>query len=275
MIVENHPDIDHYLRDWQLSRPQLIARTATSHVLTVCRAGGSTPDAVLKVFTPVGIADEAHASTALEIFSGRGAARLYLHDEGAQLLEYLPGPDLIPMVTAGRDEDAASIIADVILALHMGQNTAGSTLPTLRDRFASLFARAADFPAAATQAEALLASGSGQTILHGDIHHQNILRTSADWKAIDPKGLCGERTYDAVNVLCNPAILPGLVTDSDRFHRIAKILATKLSLDLTRLLAFAWVHACLSACWSLEDGTDPSLALQVSEIARTANVASQ
>lgn len=42
-------------------------------------------------------------------------------------------------------------------------------------------------------------------VLHGDIHHGNVLDGGErGWRAIDPKGLLGERTFDFVNILLAP-----------------------------------------------------------------------
>lgn len=51
----------------------------------------------------------------------------------------------------------------------------------------------------------LLNSMQSQVVLHGDIHHGNILDFGAHgWLAIDPKGLLGERGFDFANIFCNP-----------------------------------------------------------------------
>ena len=42
-------------------------------------------------------------------------------------------------------------------------------------------------------------------VLHGDIHHDNILDFGKrGWLAIDPKRLQGERGFDYANLFCNP-----------------------------------------------------------------------
>ena len=63
-------------------------------------------------------------------------------------------------------------------------------------------------------AQALLADPRDVVVLHGDIHHGNVLDGGErGWLAIDPKGLLGERTFDFVNILRNPdaaaALAPG------------------------------------------------------------------
>lgn len=81
-----------------------------------------------------------------------------------------------------------------------------------------------------------------------------------------PKGLYGERTYDVANVFYNPVDTPSLVANESRILSTAEILAKELDLDFKRLLAFAFVHGCLSASWSIEDDQDPSFALSVAQI---------
>lgn len=125
------------------------------------------------------------------------------------------------------------------------------------------------YPVAAELTERLLADAGDQRVLHGDLHHENILFSEPrGWLAIDPKGIFGDRTYDAANVLFNPIDSPELVANEARFLETARILAQRLDLDFRRLLAFAFAHGCLSASWSIEDGQDPELALRVARIAQ-------
>ncbi|MBN1200545.1 MAG: phosphotransferase [Anaerolineae bacterium] len=264
-------NLDHYLRAWNLSDPQPLAKTATSHVYTV-RAGEST--AVLKLLTPVGESDEKSGAVALRCFDGQGAVRLLRSDRQAHLLEYVAGTNLVPMVRRGQDEQATIIIAGVLYQLHGAYTGAPPDgLRTLKRWFRSLFRKAEQDPRsiygrAAPLAEALLAHPREERVLHGDIHHENIrYQAHRGWLAFDPKGLYGERTYDAANALCNPVAMPNLVQNEARLLRNADILARHLDIELSRLLAFVFAYACLSASWSLEDGGSPYLALRVAEIA--------
>jgi len=51
----------------------------------------------------------------------------------------------------------------------------------------------------------LLADQHDVGVLHGDIHHGNILDFGPrGWLTIDPKGLIGERDFDYANLFCNP-----------------------------------------------------------------------
>jgi streptomycin 6-kinase len=259
-----------YLLQWGLTDPQLLADTATSVVYKVRRDGR---DAVLKILNRTGTLDEAGGAVALRYFDGVGAVRLLDHDAGAQLLEYAGGADLVSLVTAGHDAWATDIIVDVLNRLHQPRpDRPIAGLTPLAHRFASLFRHATTsedplFKRAAAIAERLLGSQTFQCVLHGDIHQENIRHAGErGWLAIDPKGLYGERTFDAVNVLLNPR-RPHIVLNEARFARTVRILADGMQIDTARLLEFAFAFACLSAAWSIEDGQDPSSALAIARIA--------
>jgi streptomycin 6-kinase len=258
--------LDHYLRTWSLTDPEPLAQTPTSHVYTVTYQGQR---AVLKVLTPVGVCDEKGGAVALAHWNGRGAVRLLREDAQAHLLEYLPGEDLAALVGRGEDDRATTITGEVLNRLHLAPGKLPA-LTTLNQRFRSLFRRAesdAAYARAARLAHTLLADPHNVHVLHGDMHHENIRwHPERGWLAFDPKGLVGERTYDAANTLCNPMTLPGMVLDGDRLIRQATLLADALHVDRLRLLVFTYAHAHLSASWSLEDGGDPVLALGVAAI---------
>lgn len=264
--------LGHYLSIWQLTEPHLIARTPTSHVYAVNQAGVTV---VLKVLTPIGIADEGGGAAALVHFGGRGAVRLLRHDAGAHLLEYAPGNDLVAMVAAGDDDQATRTLAQVLNALHQPDSPPPPGLTSLRRRFASLFKRATlDEQAgqdslmvrAAAVAQRLLAQPREVCVLHGDMHHANVRhKPGRGWLAIDPKGLVGERIFDAANILCNPD-MPDFILNEARLLRRVAILSAELGIEAERLLAYTYAYAALSACWSFEDGDDPAIALGIARL---------
>jgi streptomycin 6-kinase len=253
--------LNHYLAIWNLSHPELLAETPTSHVYTVMTDGTRV---VLKLLTDTGV-EERSGAAALRHFNGHGAVRLLRSDENAHLLEYAEGQDLIPLVKQGQDERATEIIADVLNELHAAPlDSPPDGLTPLRRWFRSLFKKADDdrangeasvYVRAAPIAQALLSNPGPSYVLHGDIHHENIRHSAArGWLALDPKGLFGERTYDAANTLCNPIGMPERVENEARLLKTAEILSQKLGIERSRILAFAFAYACLSAAWFLEDG---------------------
>ncbi len=112
-----------------------------------------------------------------------------------------------------------------------------------------------------------LSKNSAQPVLlHGDLHHDNILAAEREpWLAIDPKGAIGEPAYEAGALLRNP--MPGIL-HRPALQRIlsrrVQLLAAELGLDEQRLTAWGFYQAVLSAWWSLEDhghGWEPAIAL--------------
>ncbi len=112
----------------------------------------------------------------------------------------------------------------------------------------------------------LLASSGAPMLLHGDLHHENILAAErAPWLAIDPKGLVGEAEYEVGALIRNP--LPRLLALPDATATLARrfdILAETLGFDRQRMIAWSYAQAILSAWWTIEDhshGWEPTIAL--------------
>jgi streptomycin 6-kinase len=254
--------LNYYLSAWNLSNPQLLTQTMTSHIYTVTH---DTETVVLKLLSS-SETEEQRGAAALSYFDGRGAVRLLRYDEGAQLMEYAAGDELVTLVKRGEDENATRIIAQVIKQIHsVPDDTQLDGLLALDSWFRALFNKAAAdrqagiesiYVRSAPLAQRLLADPREVRVLHGDIHHYNIRQSPRGWLAFDPKGLVGERTYDCANTLCNP-VMPELVHNETRLLTNAKILADTLALDLSRVLAFTYAYACLNASqWVLRLGRD-------------------
>jgi streptomycin 6-kinase len=139
---------------------------------------------------------------------------------------------------------------------------APAALELLADRFRPLTGRHHKDPLlerAAAVARSLLSAPRDSAVLHGDLHHENVLDGGPrGWLAIDPKGVLGERSYEAANILCNPSSAGAFVLRLERFRWQAKYFADCLQVDPLRILAFALAHTGLAACWSVMDRTDPA-----------------
>jgi streptomycin 6-kinase len=270
--TETQPDINQYLKDWHLSDAQLLAETNTSYVYK-CRLNEDF--AVLKFLKSLGVVDEKNGAAALVHFGGNGAIRVIEHSDQAFLLEYAAGPDLKSLVQQGNDAQATAIIADTLNQLHKQKSQISTdTFTPLKKWFRSLDTHAqmgvdSFYVQAANIAERLLAHPQDICVLHGDIHHENILYSQRGWLAIDPKGLYGERTYDAANTLFNPFGMDELVLNEARLLKNAEILARSMKINMQRLLQFTFAYSALSASWSLEDNQNPAIALKIGKILTT------
>ena len=215
--------------------------------------------------------EERRGGALMAWWNGDGAAKVLAQHGPALLLERANGPrSLAAMVADGQDDEASRILCEVTTRLHAPRAGPPPELVPLTRWFEALAPAARTHGGLLAQADsaaqALLADPRDIVVLHGDIHHGNVLDGGErGWLAIDPKGLSGERTFDFVNILRNPdaatALAPG------RFSRQAEVLAAAASLERQRLLDWTLAFAGLSAAWHLADGTPADLDLAVADLA--------
>lgn len=92
-------------------------------------------------------------------------------------------------------------------------------------------------------------------MLHGDLHHGNILSAQREpWLAIDPKGVIGEPAYELGAWLRNP--FPQILRWDDpagaTLRRVDQMLGG-LGIAQERILGWATYQAVFSSRWSFED----------------------
>ncbi|WP_426228495.1 aminoglycoside phosphotransferase family protein [Pararhizobium sp. DWP3-4] len=256
---------DHFIQAWALVPDGAPIVTHSSHLLPVLWRG---LPAMLKIAT---VTEETRGGLLIQWWDGEGAAKIYAQEGDAILLERAEGQrSLLTMAMNGEDDVASRIICGTIRTLHRPPAKPYPELMPLDIWFRALDAASSthggSFNTADTAAKALLAEPREVGVLHGDIHHGNILDfEDRGFLAIDPKGLFGERGYDYANLFCNPD-LPR-TKDPARLRRQLPIVAKESGLAPDRLLRWIIAYAGLSAAWFLEYGGDPAPALHVAEIA--------
>jgi streptomycin 6-kinase len=266
---------------WLASLPELLASVAQRHELAlgapfdlsynyVCAATRRDGTPIVLKFCPPN--DEFYTETAaLRHYDVRGCVELLAVDLDARAMimeRILPGQPLHDLVSTN-DDAATHVVAEVMSNLWQPL-PADHNFPTVA-QWAEGLQRLRDANNGGTgplpthlvkRAEAtyreLLASASPAVLLHGDLHHDNILSaTRAPYLAIDPKGLAGEPAYEVGPFFYNPQPdifhYPNL---RQLFARRLAILVERLQIDRERLLACAFAHAVLSAAWSVEDQDD-------------------
>lgn len=240
---------------WSLT-VQLPFELSYNYVAPAVRADGTA--GVLKAGVPN--PELASEMAALKIYAGRGSVRLLESDaeRGVMLLERLrPGT---PLVELGDDERRTRIAAQVMGQLQQPAPT-GHSFPTVHDWAKGLQRLRLRFnggtgplsrrlvETAERLFDELLNSMADPVLLHGDLHHWNIVAAEREpWLALDPKGLVGEAAYEVGALLRNPGPQPTSV----QARRVA-ILAETLGLDRARLAGWGFAQAVLSAWWSIED----------------------
>ena len=182
--------------DWGLA---LGPRIAAGRYSFVAPAG----DAILKV-VPVEDDMVATQPEALRLWDGRGAVRLLRHDplRRAMLLERArPGDD------ASTVDPAAALRAAISVGTRIWRGvTRGETFPWIGDRVPRWLDDAGDHELVSRARERFraLAPRDDDVLLHGDLHHHNIIRRGDQWVAIDPQPITGEREFDVPTLFWNP-----------------------------------------------------------------------
>jgi streptomycin 6-kinase len=254
-----------YLARWGLTPDGGPIATRSSDMLPVRRAG---VPAMLKIARE---AEERRGGLVMSWWGGDGAAHVLAQEGAALLLERATGKgSLVEMAGDGRDDEASRILCAVAARLHAQKGRPAPALIPLPRWFESLEPAAARhggiLSLAAATARELLAKPSEDVVLHGDIHHGNVLDFGPrGWLAIDPKGLVGERYFDFANLFCNPDL--AIATAPGRLARQATVVAEAARLDRRRLLRWILAWAGLSAAWHLEDGEPAEIALSVARLA--------
>lgn len=215
----------------------------------------------------------------LRAYEGRGAIRVLEADEdwGMALLEGAdPGT---PLSAIADDAMATDIFCKVFHRLHLPAPN-GSVYPSMKQHFAAIERyreRFGDGETAAPLPESwvenaeeclvyLINTTEENYLLHGDLHHDNILRQGEEqWVVIDPKGIIGDVHFDTVQYLLNYMDRGG---DCEQvlWGRIA-IMADRLGLDPRRIAMWGMVRGVLEACWTIEGGgTDWHRGIQLTEL---------
>lgn len=257
--------LDDIASNWLITLKPAFQDTSYSYVTPVVRADGS--EAVLKVGVPN---RELQAEIeALKVFNGQGAVRLIDSDPvvGALLLEHVkPGKPLLDLV----DDELATTVAGQVMLRLWGSNVQEGMVPSVEDWFSGLHQLRGHFDGGTgpfpkhliDTAEGLfrdlIKSMAKTTLLHGDLHHWNILSAEREpWLAIDPKGVIGEPAYEIGAWLRNP--FPSIVEQPHLEKIIVRRidqLAEELGLDRKRILGWALAQSVLAAWWSYESGDE-------------------
>ncbi|CAI0853591.1 Aminoglycoside/hydroxyurea antibiotic resistance kinase [Serratia quinivorans] len=257
-----------YMQRWQLQPDGQAFETHSSLLMPVRYQGAA---AMLKIAREQ---EEKFGGLLMCWWQGEGAAQVLAWHQDGILLERAQGRlSLAQMVRDGEDRQATAILCQVVARLHAPRAEPLPELIPLDQWFNSLWpaaqAHGGMLRLSATVAAELLTSPREQTVLHGDIHHDNVLDfAERGWLAIDPKRLYGERAFDYANIFCNPNY--GIATDPDIFLCRVDQVCRLAGLERQRLLQWILAWAGLSAAWFMEDGEAADIDFRVAEQAARA-----
>lgn len=214
--------------------------------------------------------EERRGNLLMVLWNGQVAPRVLHHDENALLMERANGKQsLADMAKNGQDDEASRIMCNVIASLHASKVPQTDLIPLplwfndlkpAANKYGGVLTRSSEI------ADKLLADPLNQTILHGDVHHGNVLDFgNKGWLVIDPKGLKGESYFDYANIFCNPDHDIAIATG--RLYKQLQVISKEANLEPIRLLKWIAAWGGLSAAWSLEDGENSEPAMTVAKLA--------
>lgn len=202
----------------------------------------------------------------------KGVPKVYVSDETrrAFLMEYLePGQPLKTLVQAGADDAATKIICETIRSLQAQQH-AEFNFPHLSGEASALAILKGQWndrllSQAQTWFQELTEDRSQDVVLHGDLHHDNILSSGSGWKAIDPHGYLGDPAAETGAMIRNPLdCFPKNQPLIKVLEQRLRLMSEELPFDPQRIKAWTFCLTVLSAAWTLEGhGRLPALEVEV------------
>lgn len=189
---------------------------------------------------------------ALKCFARCGAVKVLAEDDGLLLLERaVPGTSLKNYFLA-KELESIQIACRVMKKLHQANIPAAHNFPHIKDWLAALD-KDWNIPHRYLQKarklrDQLLQSSGPDVLLHGDLHHDNILQNGETWVVIDPKGVIGSPMNE----------IWAFVMD---IERDIPFIGEYFDFKVQVLFDWYFVHLILAMCWNLEDNINSSLFL--------------
>ena len=255
--LDNLPNlIAEAAKTYGLSNLKLVKILNYNHVLSGFQ--GSRPIILKLGLDRDGLKREAEA---LMAFSRLGVVQVFLVTNALLLLECaVPGVSLKSHFPQN-DDEAIYITANIIKRLHKAPIPRTHTFPNIKDWLQALDQdcniRVSSLKKARQLRDNLLETSTKEVLLHGDLHHDNILQNGNDWVVIDPKGVIGEPAYEVAAFIRNP--IPELLAHENApniIHNRIDRFTQMLELPSQRILDWCFVQAVLAWAWAIEDGDD-------------------
>lgn len=250
-----------YGQRWALRELRFIPYYSVNCLFTAYSA--TYGDVVLKLGRPC--REMFTECSALREYSGRRFCRLYEAEpeNGVLLLErLLPGT---PLRAVPKQEDRLRAFCGVFEGLHRAPQQ-DIRYPTYGEWVENIACTMRRLPGslvlsrAMQQAETLCRSLWGRytrrLLLHGDLHHDNILQCEGGYRIIDPKGVIGDPLFDLPRFLLNEPYRDA-ARPVDFLQAALETLAARLDYPAADIARCFFVDMAMSRCWSVEDGALP------------------
>ncbi len=238
----------------------LSGRIEETHASTLYHGWRGLAPVVLKIGKPH--AEEAEAAPIMQAYETYGGITVLAAEGPAVLMPLLSGIALTELSLNDQDHEATEIFCTVMQKLHRAPVPEGTTpIADLAVGFVGAELPASLLDEAKGLFTQLCETQGRPVLLHGDLHHSNILQDiNRGWVVIDPKGMVGEAEADCWTYLRNPIDRPDIALNPETLTRRINQIVELTGLHEGRIKAWAFAFGVLSACWHQADGKAPDLA---------------
>jgi len=261
--LANVPEIvDKYIAKFNLTNLQVHEGLSINLILFAeCEELG---EVVLKIGLPVFDELIYRETKALEQFDGKSACKCYYNnlDDGIRILERL-----IPGKTLHKVEDREERIkafCDVALNLDV-KLTYDIKLPSYREILDRSIKQSYEEPERFKSLKELITAANSlykeienenlpKYLLHADLHHNNILTSGNERKAIDPHGFLGEKVLETARFIENE--IEKQKMNKDNVLEVVNLMANYFNEDKILICKALFIDYVLSTCWDIEMNFD-------------------
>lgn len=195
--------------------------------------------------------------------SGAYNCKVYAYEESAGLLleeRIIPGTVLRREASL---EKRIRIFSGVFGGIHLPAEEGGTYLDWL-ERICGYCRQnpvAEELPDLAVQARGVCAEVFGRypdrVLLHGDLHHDNILsRTDGSYAMIDPKGVIGPAIMDLPRFILNELDTDHTCPDGEHIREVIRLLGLQTGYPEADIGRLFFMETVLENIWCVEDGEE-------------------
>jgi streptomycin 6-kinase len=262
----------HKGKDWLASLAALTAELSNKYQLTdLVRASYMSFNYVASgvqnknpIILKLGLDQKALAkeTACLKAFANHGAAEVIATQPGMILMQRANPGTTLKEYFPDRNKPSVAILCECIQQLQKAEIPKQHDFLHLQELL-SILDNDLDIPGkilskAKQLREKLLSSTEKTALLHGDLHHENILKHGDGWLVIDPKGFVGDSVFEVCAFTHNP--MPELLQQANPIEIIndrIQLCADLLGFDQQRIQDWLYVKSVLCWAWCLDDNIEP------------------
>jgi streptomycin 6-kinase len=229
--------------EWNLSNLKPVDNLSMNYVASGLQ---SSQEIILKLSLDEGLVIREH--TALKALVGFGAVEVLAYKKKTLLLKKLSPAISLKTYLPDRRIEALKIACEVTRNLYQAPLPQNIKLPIIEERFSLLdkdWPIPSDYLILARKfRDQIFSKYNEKKVLHGDLHHDNILQDGDYWKVIDPHGVIGFPINEVWAFVQN-------------IEEDIPFIANYFGFNIDDVRKCYFLHTVLSAVWSIEDNMNP------------------